>query len=116
MNDAISSGFSPVLSASLRTLARKNLALLIVFDVVAELRSVTRAADRLSLSQPALSHSIARLRVLFGDPLFVRGRGGLTLTPRAQSLVGPVRALLQKAEAIFGLGSPITPSLPDGRE
>ena len=44
-------------------------------DVVAEMRSVTLAAERLSLSQPALSHSLGKLRQLFDDPLFVRGRG-----------------------------------------
>ncbi len=88
-------------------LSRKNLALLIVFDVVAELRSVTLAAERLSLSQPALSHSLGKLRQLFDDPLFVRGRGTLVLTPRAEALVGPVRALLASAVSI------LCPARPD---
>lgn len=86
-------------------LSRKNLALLIVFDVVAEMRSVTLAAERLSLSQPALSHSVGKLRQLFDDPLFVRGRGRargwLVLTPRAEALVAPVHALLARAETIL---------------
>jgi DNA-binding transcriptional LysR family regulator len=88
-------------------LSRKNLALLIVFDVVAELRSVTLAAEQLSLSQPALSHSLGKLRHLFNDPLFVRGRGMLLLTPRAEKLVEPVRALLAGALAIL---SPVRPA------
>ena len=88
-------------------LSRKNLALLIVFDVVAEMRSVTLAAERLSLSQPALSHSLGKLRQLFDDPLFVRGRGMLMLTPRAEALVTPVRTLLASAVSI------LRPARPD---
>ncbi len=98
-------------------LSRKNLSLLIVFDVVAEMRSVTLAAERLSLSQPALSHSLGKLRQLFDDPLFVRGRGRsrgwLVLTPRAQALVGPVRALLANAESIL-CPVPLDPTALDG--
>lgn len=82
-------------------LVRKNLALLIVFDAVAEARSVTVAAERLSLSQPALSHSLTKLRHMFDDPLFVRSRRGLLLTPRAEALVEPVRDLLASARAIL---------------
>jgi len=82
-------------------LSRKNLALLIVFDVVAEMRSVTLAAERLSLSQPALSHSLGKLRQLFGDRLFVRGRGTLMLTPRAEALAPAVRRLLANATSIL---------------
>lgn len=98
-------------------LSRKNLSLLIVFDVVAEMRSVTLAAERLSLSQPALSHSLGKLRQLFDDPLFVRGRGRsrgwLVLTPRAQGLVAPVRALLANAESIL-CPAPPDPTSLDG--
>ena len=85
----------------MKPLSRANLSLLIVFDVVAETRSVTAAAERLSLSQPGISHSLIKLRLMFDDPLFVRGRRGLTLTPRAESLVEPVRELLSKAKTIF---------------
>lgn len=82
-------------------LLRTRLNLLIVFDVVAELRSVTAAAESLSLSQPALSHSLRRLRELFDDRLFIRGSDGLTLTPKAKSLVRPVRELLHSAETLL---------------
>jgi DNA-binding transcriptional LysR family regulator len=82
-------------------LLRKGLSLLIVFDVVADLRSVTAAARHLSLTQSALSHALRRLRELFDDPLFVRGNGGLVLTPRAEQMVQPVRALLCSAEALL---------------
>ncbi len=75
-------------------LRRIDLNLLVVFDAVAATRSVTAAADRLALSQPAVSHALGRLRHALGDTLFVRGRKGLTLTPRAADLVGPVREVL----------------------
>lgn len=83
------------------SLLRKGLNLLIVFDVVAEMRSVTAAAERLSLTQSALSHALRRLRELFDDQLFLRTPGGLILTPRAQALVGPVRELLYAAESLL---------------
>lgn len=82
-------------------LLRKGLNLLIVFDVVAEMRSVTAAAERLSLTQSALSHALRRLRELFDDQLFLRTPGGLILTPRAEALVVPVRELLYSAESLL---------------
>lgn len=82
-------------------LLRKGLNLLIVFDVVAEMRSVTAAAERLSLTQSALSHALRRLRDLFDDQLFVRTPTGLALTPRAEALVGPIRELLYSAETLL---------------
>jgi DNA-binding transcriptional LysR family regulator len=75
-------------------LSRADLNLLVVFDAVARARSVTGAADALALSQPAVSHALNRLRELVGDKLFVRGRGGLILTPRAEAMVAPVRDIL----------------------
>lgn len=75
-------------------LERVDLNLLVVFDAVASAGSVTRAAKQLSLSQPAVSHALNRLRDLMGDPLFVRSRGGLAPTPRGESMVAPVRDIL----------------------
>lgn len=79
-------------------LSRIDLNLLVVFHQVADCRSVTAAADRLSLSQPAVSHALNRLRHLFGDPLFVREKGGLGLTRRASDLVEPVRQALDAVD------------------
>jgi LysR family transcriptional activator of mexEF-oprN operon len=62
---------------------RIDLNALIVFMAVMRERSVTRAADRLLLGQPAVSHALNRLRELFDDPLFVRTRTGMEPTPRA---------------------------------
>jgi LysR family nod box-dependent transcriptional activator len=75
-------------------LAGVDLNLLVAFDALMEERSVSRAASRLSLSQPGMSNALARLRKLFGDPLLVRE--GLTLapTPRAEALRQPVRDAL----------------------
>lgn len=82
-------------------LSRKNLNLLVVLDTVAETRSAKEAANRLNLTQSALSHSIARLREMFDDPLFVRGRNGFSLTARAEQLVGPVRQTLLSLEGLL---------------
>lgn len=61
---------------------RPDLNLLVVFDAIARTGSVTLAATRLSLSQPAVSHALNRFRDVTGDPLFVRN--GNRLTPRAE--------------------------------
>lgn len=77
-----------------------NLNLLVAFDALFEERSVTAAARRAGVTQPAMSNTLAQLRALFGDPLFLRHRTGLTPTARAQQLAEPVRhglALLQSA-------------------
>ena len=57
-----------------------------VFEAVMRERNVTRAALSLSLSQPAVSHAITRLRLLFRDPLFLRAAGGVRPTRRAEEL------------------------------
>lgn len=73
-------------------LAAVDLNLLVALDALARERSVTRAAKRLGVTQSAMSHALRRLRALFADPLMVRGRGGMALTPRAEALVAPVRS------------------------
>ncbi|MCA9615985.1 MAG: LysR family transcriptional regulator, partial [Myxococcales bacterium] len=72
-------------------LARANLNQLVTLDVLLEVGSVTRAAERLGVTVSAVSHTLRALRETFDDPLLVRGRGGLTPTPRALALVGPLR-------------------------
>ncbi len=71
-----------------------DLNLLQVFDAVLREKSVTRAGQRVGLSQPAMSNALARLRKLFGDPLFVRTPGGMNPTPYALRLADPVRQAL----------------------
>jgi len=72
-----------------------DLNLLVVFDALAEQRSVTRAADAMGLSQPATSAALARLRALLDDPLFVKAGTEMRPTPRAAQLVAPVRQVLE---------------------
>lgn len=74
--------------------------LLRALDALLDERSVTRAASRLALTQPAVSGLLARLRERFDDPLFVRGRRGVTPTPRALALSGPVKRILADIEAL----------------
>ena len=65
-------------------LATFDLNLLLVFEAILRERSVTRAAEHLSLSQPAMSHALNRLRWLLKDQLFVRTPAGMMPTPRAE--------------------------------
>src|ERR1700741_1175721 len=71
-----------------------DLNLLVVFDSIMRERSVTRAGQRLGLSQPAISHALTRLRHMLKDELFVRSPNGMTPTPRAEQLATPVRIAL----------------------
>ncbi|ENA1891166.1 LysR family transcriptional regulator, partial [Aeromonas salmonicida] len=61
-----------------------DLNLLLAFDALMTQGSVTRAAEALFISQPAMSHALGRLRTFFGDPLLVRTPQGMLPTPRAQ--------------------------------
>lgn len=69
--------------------------------VLIEMRSVSRAADRLGIGQPAMSRILARLRDQFADALLVRGPRGMTLTPRAEALSGPLRNWLRDGENLL---------------
>jgi DNA-binding transcriptional LysR family regulator len=73
-----------------------DLNLLTTFAVLWETRSVTRASDRLAVTQPAVSHALRRLRDAMGDELFVNAKGGLVPTPRAEALIDPVRDALER--------------------
>lgn len=75
-----------------------DLNLLVVFITLWETQSVTRASERLALSQSAVSHALRRLRERLGDELFVLGRTGLLPTSRATELIGPVREALEKID------------------
>jgi DNA-binding transcriptional LysR family regulator len=71
-----------------------DLNLLVVFDAMMRDRSVTRAGQRLGLSQPAMSHALTRLRHMLKDELFVRSPTGMLPTPRAEQLATPIRIAL----------------------
>lgn len=76
-----------------------DLNLLVVFDAMARQRSVSRAAEQIGLSQPATSAALARLRTVFGDPLFVRTGAQMEPTPRALELASAVRRVVQTIES-----------------
>ncbi len=61
------------------------------FLTILEETSVSKAADRLGVTQSAVSHTLAKLRLILGDPLFVRSGQGLTPTERAIALSEPVQ-------------------------
>jgi DNA-binding transcriptional LysR family regulator len=71
-----------------------------ILEVVLGELSLTRAAERLATSQPTISKVLARLRGQFQDPLLVRDGHAMRPTPRAQELIGPIRALLAAADGI----------------
>jgi DNA-binding transcriptional LysR family regulator len=81
-------------------LGRIDLNLLVHLDALLNERSVTRAASRVGIGQSAMSHNLARLRELFGDELLTRGAEGLRLTPRAATLLEPVRTMLVQVETL----------------
>jgi DNA-binding transcriptional LysR family regulator len=106
-------------------LGRIDLNLLIHLDALLTERSVTRAAARVGIGQSAMSHNLARLRELFGDELLTRGSDGMRLTPRAVTLLEPVRTMLAQVEALVSRDQAFDPAtavrtfrfgLPDSME
>jgi DNA-binding transcriptional LysR family regulator len=79
-------------------LASVDLNLLVALRALVEEVSVTKAASRVGVSQPAMSHSLRRLRRLLGDEIILRRNGVSELTSRAQALIGPLREILLKTE------------------
>ncbi|MCQ4314323.1 LysR family transcriptional regulator [Pseudomonas stutzeri] len=87
-----------------------DLNLLRVLDALLRERNVSRAAERLSLSQPAVSNALNRLRELLDDPLLVRVGRVMQPTPRALSLEAPIRDALQQIEHTLNAGDFFDPS------
>ncbi len=83
--------------------------LLRCFEALVKERNVSRAAERLGLSQPAMSHSLARLRRVLNDPLFVRAQKEMIPTRRALDLQEPVQRLLVDVNRILALPSAFDP-------
>ena len=78
-----------------------DLNLLVALDALLKEASVSRAALRIGLSQPAASHALQRLRDLLSDPLLVRNGARMELTPRAQALRGPLAQALDQVRGLF---------------
>ena len=94
-------------------LSTLDLNLLRVFDAVARERHVTRAAQRLNLSQPAVSNALARLRAALNDELFLRRPGGVEPTELALALAGPVAEVLDRLRDTLAVHAPFDPASSD---
>jgi DNA-binding transcriptional LysR family regulator len=82
-------------------LARVDLNLLVLFQVVLEEGNVGRAAERLNLSPSAVSHGLSRLRRLLNDPLFLKHPKGVVATARATALARPIADILARVRGVI---------------
>lgn len=78
-----------------------DLNLLVALDALLSELHVTRAADRVGVSQPAMSNALSRLRHVFKDELLVRTAAGMQATPRALELAGPTKLILRQIERVL---------------
>ena len=78
-----------------------DLNLLAPLHALLEERHVSRAADRLRMSQPSMSRALQRLRATLGDELLVRGPSGYQLTPRAERIAAELQHALPRLEHVF---------------
>lgn len=90
--------------------SRLDLNLLVALDVLLAERNVTRAAERLNLSQPALSAQLQRLRDLLGDPLLLPAQRGMTPTRRALELQAPLHEALEGVRAVLAASAGFDPA------
>ena len=86
-----------------------DLNLLLTLDVLLDIRSVTGTAERVGVTQSAVSHRLARLRDFFGDPLLVAAGDDFVLTPRAEALRDPLRLVLTELRNVVVAPSEIDP-------
>jgi DNA-binding transcriptional LysR family regulator len=91
-------------------LAHLDLNLLVTFEVLMTEGSVTRAAERLSRTQSAISHSLARLREQLGDPLLIKVGGAMVPSPFALQLVEDIRPILRSIQRIAALPQHFEPA------
>lgn len=92
------------------SLTRVDLNLFVVFDAIYREGNLTRAAERLHLSQPAVSHALNRLRERFNDPLFERVGKTMAPTSLSKAIIGRVRVALQSIESTITEGLAFDPS------
>ncbi|WP_417066643.1 LysR family transcriptional regulator [Niveibacterium terrae] len=85
----------------MRDLKTTDLNLLKALNALLDERSVTRAAERLNVTQPAMSGMLTRLRESFSDPLFARAQRGVVPTQRALELAGPLKQILGEIDALL---------------
>lgn len=97
MTDGVREG-----SLDLRRLSGMNLNLLVPLQAILEEASVTRAAERLDMSQPAMSQALAKLRRVLDDEILVRSGGAMVLTPRARAVLPLLNAGLRGLADVVG--------------
>src|SRR4051812_34460952 len=95
-------------------LRQADLNLLVVFAALAEARSVSRAAEQLLLSQPAVSRALQRLRDMFHDDLLVRGQAGYQPTPLGQRLITELQVMLPRLDRLL-TGASFDPNAEEAR-
>lgn len=86
-----------------------DLNLLVSLRVLLTQRHVTRSAEKLGLTQPAMSASLARSRTLFRDKLLVRGPQGLVLTPRGEQILEQLNKIMEVTERLIAVPGEFTP-------
>jgi DNA-binding transcriptional LysR family regulator len=90
-------------------LDRMDLNLLLAFEALCQTKSVSKAATRLGIRQPAMSAALGRLRTLMGDALFVRVAGAMQPTPKALRLAQGIEPALAQLRATLGDGAAFAP-------
>lgn len=90
-------------------LTNLDLNLLVALRELLQERNVTRAAERIGVTQPAASAALGRLRRHFGDELLVRCKGGYALTPLAMQLANQIEVVCAAAERLFATGADFDP-------
>ena len=96
-------------------MARIDLNLLAVLEMIEAHGSLTGAAAELNLTQSAVSHALQRLRLHFGDPLFVRQSNAMIPTPLTLSVIGPIRGALRAMDRTVNEAGQFDPSHSDRR-
>lgn len=90
-------------------LNKLNFNLLLALDVLLAERHVTRAANKLNITQSAMSNNLKQLRDLFNDPLLVRTKNAMVLTVKAQGLAIPLREIMTNAKRLVFTHSQFDP-------
>src|ERR1700722_3740186 len=86
-----------------------DLNLLVSLRMLLSRRLVTRSAEKLGVTQPAMSASLARSRTLFRDKLLVRGPQGLVLTPRGEQILEQLNKVMEVTEPLIAVPGEFTP-------
>lgn len=102
-----------IMALTMKSLRQFDLNLLIIFEALVTESHVSRAAEKVFLSQSAMSHALNRLRDQLEDPILVRTENGLQPTPRALSMVPDVRKALQLVEHTLNPPQPFNPESSD---